>query len=125
MITGYFMCKSRLTLRRYLKLLLEVYFYRIVVFTVFLVFGREALTLDRLMRILLPFPSITTGFSSCFLAFYLLIPFLNIGTSHMSRRQHLMLNGLLLLIYTIAPTIPGVDVTALFAGPVLRVPQRL
>ena len=111
LITGYFMCKSRLTVRRYLKLLLEVYFYRIGIFIVFLATGREALTLNRLLHLLLPFSSIDKGFTSCFLAFYLLIPFLNIGISHLSRKQHLALIGLLLLIYTIAPTIPRVDVT--------------
>lgn len=111
LITGYFMCKSRLTVRRYLKLLLEVYFYRIVFFGVFLALGRENLTLRRLLYLLLPFSSIDKGFTSCFLAFYLLIPFLNIGVSHMSRKQHLTLIGLLLLIYTIVPTIPGLDVS--------------
>lgn len=111
LITGYFMCKSRLTVRRYLKLLLEVYFYRIGIFLVFLATGRQALTLNQLLHLLLPFSSIDKGFTSCFLAFYLLIPFLNIGISHLSHKQHLALIGLLLLIYTIAPTIPGVDVS--------------
>lgn len=111
LITGFFMCKSRLTVRRYLKLLLEVYFYRIGIFIIFLATGREALTLNRLLHLLLPFSSIDKGFTSCFLAFYLLIPFLNFGISHLSRKQHLSLIVLLLLIYTIAPIIPGVDVT--------------
>ena len=111
LITGYFMCKSRLTVRRYLKLMLEVYFYRIVIFSVFMAFGRESLTPPRLVHLLLPFSSIDKGFTSCFLAFYLLIPFLNILISHLSRKQHLTLIGLLLLIYTVAPTIPSVNVS--------------
>ena len=30
LITGYFMCKSNITFKKFLKLLLEIYFYRII-----------------------------------------------------------------------------------------------
>lgn len=32
LITGYFMCTSRITLRKFLKLLMMVYFYRIIIY---------------------------------------------------------------------------------------------
>jgi peptidoglycan/LPS O-acetylase OafA/YrhL len=32
LISGYFMCESHITLKKFLKLVLEVYFYKIVIF---------------------------------------------------------------------------------------------
>ena len=37
LITGFFMCKSNITVKKYMKILLEVYFYRILVYLVFIV----------------------------------------------------------------------------------------
>ena len=39
MITGYFMCKSNITLKKFLKLLLEVEFYKILFYLIFLITG--------------------------------------------------------------------------------------
>ena len=39
LITGYFMCTSKITFRKYLKLLLQVYFYKLLFFAIFLGFG--------------------------------------------------------------------------------------
>lgn len=111
LITGFYMCQSHLTPRRYLKLLLEVYFYRIVLFLVFLLTGRVSLTASVAIHLLLPFSDITTGFTSCFLAFYLLIPFLNLVVQHTAKRQHACLILLLLNVYMILPRIPTVEGT--------------
>lgn len=35
LISGYFMCRSNLTVQRYLKVFLEAMFYRIVIFVIF------------------------------------------------------------------------------------------
>ena len=105
------MCRSNLTLRKYLKLLLEVYFYRFVIYALFLIFGRQSLSVSKILMMLLPFSSITDGFTSCFLAFYLFIPFLNLAINAMNRKQHGLLVCLLLLIYTVLATIPKVYVT--------------
>lgn len=39
LITGYFMCKSNITVRKFIKLLMEVYFYRYAVYFVFVLTG--------------------------------------------------------------------------------------
>lgn len=36
MITGYFMCKSQITIKKFLKLILWIYFYKIIIFAIFL-----------------------------------------------------------------------------------------
>ena len=110
LITGFFMCQSRLTLKRYLKLLLEIYFYRFVIYAVFVMVGMRSISIKSILLMLLPFTSIKDGFTSCFMAFYLFIPFLNIAIHAMSRRQHGLLIGLFLLIYTVLAVFPNIDV---------------
>ena len=55
--------------------------------------------------------SVSTGFVSCYILFFLFIPFLNILVGHMTRREHLLLVALLLFIYTVMGTIPLFTVT--------------
>lgn len=110
MITGYFMCKSQITLRKFLKLLLEVLFYNIVIYIIFAATGYEKVSLNNLINII-PGRILDTNFTSCFLVFYLCIPFLNILIKNLTNRQHLLLIGLCLFIYTFHTTFPRTYVT--------------
>lgn len=105
MITGYFMCKSQITLHKFLKLLFEVLFYNIVIYTIFVITGYEEISFNSLVNII-PGRILDTNFTSCFLVFYLCIPFLNILIKNLTQKQHLLLIGLCLFIYTFHTTIP-------------------
>ena len=35
LITGYFMCKSHITSKKFLKLLIQIYFYKIIIYLIF------------------------------------------------------------------------------------------
>ena len=110
LITGWFMCTSKITLRKFLKLLFEVEFYKIVIGGIFLLTGKEVFS-SKWVLDLLPVNSIGTGFVPGFLIFYLCIPFLNILINNISPRQHLLLIALLLFTYTILGTVPSFKVT--------------
>lgn len=110
LITGWFMCTSRITLRKFLRLLLEIEFYKIVIGIIFLLTGRERFSTDWLLG-LLPIRHIKDGFVPCFLIFYLLIPFLNILVRNLDRKAHLVLIGILVFLYTILSTVPFFSVT--------------
>jgi hypothetical protein len=110
MITGYFMCKSEITCRKFLKLLLQIYFYTIIIYLIFLIFGYETISPMRLVKLIMPFWTITNQFSGSYLVFFLTIPFLNILVRNMTRRQHLLLIVLLLTCYTVLGSIPTFDV---------------
>lgn len=88
LITGYFMCKSNITIRKFLKLLLEVEFYKIIIYFIFIISGYEAFTLKGCIKSLLPITSVASGFTSCFLLFYLCIPFLNILIQNLTKEMH-------------------------------------
>lgn len=101
MITGYFMCKSDITIRKFLKLILEVYFYRLTIAAIFFCLGMESLTPLKIVQLISPIWNIETNFVDCFIVFFLTIPFWNILIKNMSKKQHELLLVLLLSIYSI------------------------
>lgn len=109
LITGYFMCKSQITVRKFIKLLTEVYFYKIIFFILFALAGYETVSLKRVIKLLLPVTAIQDNFTSCYLMFFLCIPFLNILIQHMSEKQHVQLLALVSFIYIYLGTMPRVD----------------
>lgn len=110
LITGYFMCKSNISVRKILKLILEVEFYNIGIFLIFSILNHQLFSFRNLILCILPVKSVTDSFVSCFLVFYLCIPFLNILITHLDKKQHLCLLSLSLGIYTVLGTLPGIEV---------------
>lgn len=108
MITGYFMCKSHISLRKFMKLLLEVYFYNVVITGIFLLTGYARSSFSTVFYALVPIQSFGVNFVACFMLFYLLIPFLNLLIQAMSSKLHLRLVLLCLLVYSVIGTIPKI-----------------
>lgn len=107
MITGYFMCKSRITAKKFAKLFCEVLFYKLVFFTIFWLSGYSALSLKNLIKTFLPVSSIQQNFTGCFIVFFLFIPFLNALIQHLNERQHIRLLALCCFTYIVFGTIHG------------------
>lgn len=110
LITGYFMCRSNITLRKFLKLFLEIMFYNIVIWAIFVATGYESFSIKMMLKDILPITSIHDGFTSCFLVFYLFIPFLNILVGNLDKKRHQYLLGLCLFTYTFLAMIPKIHV---------------
>lgn len=111
LITGYFMCTSTITLRKFVKLLGWIYTYKIIIFLIFLIADYETPSIKRIVQTLMPVWGFNTNFSSSFIGFWLTIPFWNILIKNMSRRQHELLLILLLGMYTILGSIPKFQIT--------------
>lgn len=110
-ITGYFMCTSAISLKKYLRLLGEVLFYHVVINGVFWLTGYAPFSLKAMLRELLPVTELGQNFTGCYLVFYLCIPFLNILIKNMGERQHLRLLMLMLFAYVFLGTVPIFSVT--------------
>lgn len=107
LISGYFMCTSSLTLRRYCKIAFEWAFYHYVIYFIMLAAGYETLTLPRIFYLIFsPFiyANGSGNFSSSFLIFYLFIPFLNIFIRSASRKEYRNLVLFLLFVFTVLST---------------------
>ena len=99
MITGYFMCKSNITAKKFAKLVCEWLFYRYLLHAIFWISGYEPFTLKSAVLGLVPITTISTNFTSCFVLFFLSIPFLNVLIHHLNEKQHLRLLALIGFIY--------------------------
>ena len=110
LITGYYMCTSKITLKKFLKLLLEIEFYKICIYMIFIISSYESFNIKSAVKAILPVTSIASNFVGCYLMFYLLIPFINILIKNISKKQHIVLLAILLFIYSILGNIPTIDV---------------
>lgn len=110
LITGYFMCTSKITALKYGKLMAERYFYAILFFVVFCVSGYSVFSRKEFLKMMFPFYTIQYNFTVCFLLFYLFIPFLNKLIHALTEKEHLILIILCLCIYTILPSFANVTV---------------
>ena len=109
LITGYFMCKSQITKKKFVKLLIQIYFYKIVIYLIFLFSCYEPFSPKTLLKAILPFTQVDKNFTGCFLIFYLCIPFLNLLVGNMTKRQHELLLVLSLSVYVIIGTVLNVS----------------
>lgn len=109
LISAYFMCGSKISLKKYLKLFSEVYFYRLLINAVFFISGYEKVTVKGLIKILLPVWSVRQNFTGCYLLFFLAIPFLNRLVTNLKEREHIRLIGLSALVYVFFGTLHQVS----------------
>ena len=110
MITGYFMCTSKITLRKFIKLMGQIYLYKLLIFPIFLATGYETLSAFRIIKLVMPFWGFGTSFTSCFIGFWLTIPFLNILVQNMTKRQHEIILVLLFGMFSLLGSIPTFSV---------------
>lgn len=109
LITGYFMCKSQITVQKFFKLLFEVSFYNILIYFVFVACKYEKFSLGGVINTI-PCRYLCDNFTSCFLIFYLCIPFLNILINNLDQKKHGLLILLSLFIYTLHSSFPYMGV---------------
>lgn len=110
MITGYFMCKSNITVRKFAKLLFIYWFYSITIYFIFVLTGYRPFLLKDLLKAVWPIQEIASNFYGTYIVFFLLIPFINILIRNINEKQHIMLTGIALFMYTFLGTIPGIYV---------------
>lgn len=109
LITGYYMCKSTITLSKFFKLVYEILFYNILISCIFILFGKAELSAELILSEWLPIRQMDSQFIGAFLFLYLSIPFLNILIKNLSQKQHGYLVLLLLTVQTAFCTLPYID----------------
>lgn len=101
LITGYFMCNKSISIRKFLKLLLEIEFYNIIIYTIFVLSGYTGFSKIDFVNAIIPIKMVTTDFSQCFVLFYLFIPFINTLIRSLNKKRYILLLSMLLFIYSI------------------------
>ena len=106
LITGYYMCTSTISLRKWIKLVLWIWFYNAVINTLFMTCGYVDFTMHTVLRVLLPISRVGSQFASTFVVFYLFIPFLNVIINNIDNQMHQWLLILIALVFVILPYFP-------------------
>lgn len=107
-ITGYFMCRSKISGQKLLKLYLQITFYSFIIYGIFCLSGHEHFSIVKVIKRIWPIWDVQYNFVSCFLVFYLIIPFLTILVNSLNKKQHFYLIIILLLAYSVLPSYPSV-----------------
>jgi len=105
LITGYFMCRSRISAQKFFKLYFEILFYFFAINSVFWITGYSSINARELLAMLFPFAYVADGFGTAYLLFFLCIPFLNALLQNMSQRMHAYLLLFLFFLYVVPGTV--------------------
>ena len=87
LISGYFLVNSKFKLNKLILLWSEVFFYSIIIYFSLLATGIVHLSLKDLAFAMFPIITRKWWFASCYIALYILVPFLNIAAKAMSKTQ--------------------------------------
>lgn len=101
------MCKQEVTLKKYLKFLLQILFWNVLIGIVFLIIGYERFSFKFIVNTLFPFNNVGSSgaFTTSYLFFYLCIPFINTMLSGMNKRMHQLFLIGAIAMFSILPSI--------------------
>lgn len=105
LITGYFTCTQNFKWKKILDLCLQTIFYYGVIYFIFLALELDSFSIKRLYKILFHLPLyFGESFISCYVALYLLSPFINKLVNACTKKELTVLIGILLLLQTVFST---------------------
>ena len=105
LITGYFMVKKSFSFTKVIKLYLEIKFYCIIIYILFIVFGINTFSVKELIKTVFNIIyNVNIGFTGTFLFLYILIPFINKLINNLNKKQYTVLLCILLFYFTIIST---------------------
>lgn len=104
-ITGYFMVNSKITFKKFTKILLQVEFYYVLFYILFLVLGYAEFSIKESIRTLLWFVYEPGNlYVGTYVLFYLFIPFLNVLVENINKKKFQKLLILLLTYFCVFST---------------------
>ena len=104
LISGYFLCKQKFSIKRLIKIYLQIYFYSIAIYFIFLGFGKISFDVNSFLKSFFPIIFEVWWFATAYIILYLLSPFLNKLIDSLSKKGYEKLLVILLTIWCIIPT---------------------
>lgn len=105
LVSAYFMCEKSYRSSRLLNLEIQVLFYSISIFCILLFSGNVVFSYRDLLDSILPTLLGEYWFVTVFFGLLFLHPFLNIVIRSMTKRQHLLLCIVLIILFSVIPNI--------------------
>lgn len=105
LISGYFLSKSKIKVKRIICLCLQILFYSLVIFGVFTIAGLQPFSIKELIKNIFPISYNLWWFASTYIALYLLSPFINKVISVLSKKQYRLLLIIMFVMWSFIPTL--------------------
>lgn len=104
LISAYFLCQSSFKAKKLLKLLIEVWFYSMIIYGLFVGTGQVSFSFMGFFKSFLPTLCSQYWFITCYVVLYALSPFFNKLIVALSEKQVLLrFVGFLLLVFCVIP----------------------
>ena len=108
LLSGYFRIQSRgPKTAKLIQLWLQLFFYSIGIYFVFVLAGRDPLSLGEIVRRALPVSFLKWWFASAYFVLTLFSPFLNRLLNSLGQKQYLRLLALMCFCWCVMPTVTG------------------
>ena len=104
MITGFFMCRSKLKLQSVFRTAFATWFYSVVLFAVAMLSDSNSVSVKTAIKSFLPISSSHYWFVSAYFALLLFVPFINKLISVLTRRQFFAVNCIMVIMWAVLPT---------------------
>ena len=104
MITGFFMCRSKLKLQSVFRTAFATWFYSVVFFAVAMLAGDEPFSVKAVLKAFFPVSTSQYWFVSAYFALLLFVPFINKLISVLTRRHFFALNCIMVIMWSVLPT---------------------
>lgn len=101
LISGYFLIKSKINVKRVLKLWLQILFYSIGIMLVFKIFINNNITIKQMLKYALPISYRKYWFASTYMYLCLLIPYINKFVSNVNQKTYRNLIIVLTFLFSI------------------------
>ena len=114
LITGYYMIQSKMTVKKILKLIGQVWFYSVSIFIIFAVFIRPegSVGIKDMIKYVFPILFYKYWFATTYVIILILSPFINEYLNSIGKKKFLKLIATCLIMWCLIPTI----INAAFAG---------
>ncbi|MBE6527986.1 MAG: acyltransferase [Thermoplasmata archaeon] len=97
LISGYFMVNQKITVKKLLRLVLEIWFYSFVILAICIACG-VSVPPERMIKSLFPIVTSQWWFMDAYLGLMIVSPFINMVLHRINERQHLLLCGVMFFL---------------------------
>lgn len=116
LVTGYFQITSSFKLKKLVILILETFFYSMVIYVCLCASSKIEFTTSGFLTAVFPVINSEYWFVTIYVGLYILSPFLNWPLQRINKRQHFALIAVLLLLFSIWPSFAFLSVGLNFGG---------
>lgn len=108
LISGYFLVNNNnIKISKVIKLWIQILFYSIIIYLIFVIFGLEPFSIKETVKYLLPISGFHWWFATTYLVLYLISPYLNILLHSMDKKTYQKMLFINTILWCLMPTFTG------------------